>query len=101
MGSAERPPKALSERSTEVRIGRVRNEVQRERRDWGISVMRRPVKMSEKSATCEERADQRVVSWQRWSGSSSVRRGGRIHLGLNDFCETKKVATSHLETLLG
>lgn len=55
MGSAERPPKALSERSTEVRMGRVRKEVQRERRDWGISVMSRPVKMSEKSATCSEK----------------------------------------------
>lgn len=53
MGSALRPPKALSDRSTLTRSGRVKREVHRARRDWGISVMRRPVKMSEKSAICE------------------------------------------------
>lgn len=53
IGSALRPPKALSDRSTLTRSGRVKREVHRARRDWGISVMRRPVKMSEKSAICE------------------------------------------------
>lgn len=51
MGSTERPPNALSLRSSEVRFGRNKSDVHSERRDWGISEMSRPVKMSEKSAT--------------------------------------------------
>ena len=52
MGSALLPPKALSLRSSEVRLGRVRSEVHRARRHCGISEMRRPVKTSLKSAVC-------------------------------------------------
>lgn len=52
MGSAERPPKALSDKSSETRLGRWRSEVHRKRSESGISLISRPVKMSEKSATC-------------------------------------------------
>jgi hypothetical protein len=44
-------PKALSLRSIVVRLGRFRMEVKREERASGISLRRRPVKMSAKLAT--------------------------------------------------
>jgi hypothetical protein len=50
MGSAQRPPKALSERSRVSRVVVWEREVQRAVRAVGISEMRRPVKMSAKSA---------------------------------------------------
>lgn len=72
MGSALRPPKALSDRSSEVKLGRVRSEVHSERSDWGISEMSRPVKMSLKSATCACRGE-------RVSSRALKERGGRGH----------------------
>lgn len=62
MGSAERPPNALSLKSSETRLGRGKRAVQRERSDWGISEMRRPVKMSEKSAICGGRGGRSASS---------------------------------------
>jgi hypothetical protein len=45
-------PKALSLRLMVWRLGRLRMEVRREERASGISLRRRPVKMSARFATC-------------------------------------------------
>lgn len=51
IGSTERPPKALSERLSSMREVLDLSASQIEERACGISEMRRPVKMSAKSAT--------------------------------------------------
>ena len=51
MESAHRPPKALSERSRVSRDVWVERESQSAESAWGISEMRRPVKMSARSTT--------------------------------------------------
>lgn len=50
MGSTDRPPKALSERLRVWRFGCGMSGVRRAVRHRGISEIRRPVKMSAKSA---------------------------------------------------
>ena len=52
IGSTDRPPNALSERLTSTRCSLSIRESQMAERAVGISVIRRPVKMSAKSATC-------------------------------------------------
>ena len=79
--------------------------MQRDRRDWGISEMRRPVKMSEKSATCVAESSQRPAGAR---GLASPTNAAQLALSSYEASSTAKKkkkranwAKTDLETVLG